>query len=84
MVPISRSDLSYQWPEYMAVLCWIARHYDNPQELPGMYLVSRAVLIHRFADVLLVHVGVRLLYDGNDVVTGYEASFFCKMSWTIK
>jgi hypothetical protein len=68
----------------MAVLCWTARLYGNRQELPGMYLVSRAILIHRFDDFLLIHVGVRLLNDGNDLVTGYEASFFCKMSWTIK
>ena len=68
----------------MAVLCWTARLYDNPQELPGIYRVSRAIFIHRFADVPLVHVGVRFFYDCNDIFTGYEASFFCKMSWKIE
>jgi hypothetical protein len=68
----------------MAVLCWTARHYDNPQELSGMYRVSRAISVHRFADVSLVHVVVRFSYDCNDIFTGYEASFFCKISWTIE
>jgi hypothetical protein len=44
----------------------------------------RAISIHRFADVLLVHVGVRFLYDGSNIITGYVAAAFCKMSWTIE